>query len=399
LLITSLLSHLKFVFFCIFSEENNEAQKDVQVLVNNFQQNSQWIASVPLIIFSVIAGALSDVFGRKPLILFPLIGYLLNSLANIVNYAFIETFPVEFFYLNRIGYFFGGYAVYFLGTYSYGSTVAKPTERTYRLSRQDGMHGLANIVGTLISPYVFQNLGFYGNYVLSAIFFSIGIAYLCLIVKEPIKNAYIASIDIPSQKDTNPCVRVSNHVLSNLKIFFKNAVIIPIQGMKSLLTRKRRTILKVLLTFQIINYGIYVFSYQAFRLTYLYMLLVFDDFKPKDYAFFQIVTSILQTVCLTLVMPILCGKLHLHDAMILFITVTCEVLSAAFKPFTQTVWQFYLANALGALGVCKWSVVRSLISKCVEQHEVGKCFQSLLLFQQSHPLAAIRSSDNCTTIQ
>jgi MFS family permease len=60
--------------------ENNDVQKEVQVLVNNFQMYGQWIATVPLTVFSIMAGALSDIYGRKPLILVPLIGYLLSGI-------------------------------------------------------------------------------------------------------------------------------------------------------------------------------------------------------------------------------------------------------------------------------------------------------------------------------
>ena len=63
----------------MFAAVNNDAQKEVQVIVNNFQMNSQWIGNIPLIAFSIIAGPLSDVFGRKPLMIVPLIGYILSG--------------------------------------------------------------------------------------------------------------------------------------------------------------------------------------------------------------------------------------------------------------------------------------------------------------------------------
>jgi MFS family permease len=96
---------------------------------------SSWIAAVPLLFFSTIAGALSDVFGRKPLILFPLIGYLLSSIFNTVNYAFIKVLPVEFFYLDKVNSLFGGFSIFLLGIYAYGTSVTKPDERAYRLTR------------------------------------------------------------------------------------------------------------------------------------------------------------------------------------------------------------------------------------------------------------------------
>ncbi len=46
----------------------------VQIHVNNFEMTRDWIYNGPPIFFSLIAGALSDKFGRKPLIVFPVIG-------------------------------------------------------------------------------------------------------------------------------------------------------------------------------------------------------------------------------------------------------------------------------------------------------------------------------------
>ena len=116
------------------SVNNSDVKKEVQVLVNNFLMYSNWIGTAPAILFAIIGGALSDVFGRKPLILLPLIGYFLSSTVNVISYAFIEILPVEFIYLNRISYFFGGYAVMWLGVYGYGTSVTKTVNRTYRLT-------------------------------------------------------------------------------------------------------------------------------------------------------------------------------------------------------------------------------------------------------------------------
>jgi MFS family permease len=97
--------------FSVILAENGEFQKVVQIQVNNFQMKSKWISSIPMVAFALIAGSLSDRLGRKPPLLFPLFGYLISSVINVINYAFIETLPVEFLYLSRIGSFFGGYVV------------------------------------------------------------------------------------------------------------------------------------------------------------------------------------------------------------------------------------------------------------------------------------------------
>jgi PCFT/HCP family folate transporter-like MFS transporter 1/3 len=115
---------------------------------------SDWIAAVPTILFSLMAGALSDVFGRKPLLLLPLIGYLLAIICGIINYSFIYDLPLEFFYLDNLTAFFGGLAVYNLGVYSYGTDVSKPEDRAYRLARLDGVETVAAVIGTSLSPKV-----------------------------------------------------------------------------------------------------------------------------------------------------------------------------------------------------------------------------------------------------
>ena len=55
---------------------------------------------------------------------------------------------------DNISAFFGGYAVYYLGIYSYGTNVSRPKDRAYRLARLDGVETVALVVGTLISPKV-----------------------------------------------------------------------------------------------------------------------------------------------------------------------------------------------------------------------------------------------------
>ncbi len=372
------------------SADNNEIQKEVQGFVNNFQMKSQWISSVPCVLFSIIAGALSDEFGRKPLLLLPLIGDFTRMLLNLVNYAFIETLPLEFFYVDNIASFFGGSTVYYLGVYSYGTTVTKPKERAHRLARLDGIETLANVVGTLLSPFVFRQLGYFGNYAISAIFFALSIAYLIFFVREPIKRNITENNDelITEKKapKSKTCLEISITLLTKINNFLIKAIIVPLKGMKSVITKDRKSVLKFLIVLQLFCYGMYLFTLQIHGLTYLYLLLVFDGFSETDYALLNIVMSLLSFVCLMIIMPIFSGKLQVHDALMLFIISVCEVVSAAVIPFTNTLWQFYLAQALGTMGYCKYAVVRSLLSKCIDTNEVGKVFSMLAVIASVAPI-------------
>ena len=73
--------------------------------------------TVPSVFYSFFAGSLSDDYGRKPLIILPTFGVVIGMILSIINYSFIETLPIEFFYISGPAWwmFLGGNAVYYLG--------------------------------------------------------------------------------------------------------------------------------------------------------------------------------------------------------------------------------------------------------------------------------------------
>lgn len=356
----------------------------------------QWISSVPIVAFSIIAGALSDVFGRKPLILIPMIGDFISTIFNIINYAFIDTLPLEFFYTDKIGSFFGGYAVYYLGVYSYGTAITQPNERAYRLARMDGMETIATIIGTLLSPVVFKTLGYHGSFGISGAFILLAIVYFVKFVEEPIKKdsdeksplvRTTTAQRVEQSSFSENILRILKNAADKIISFAKIAIVIPLTGMKEVLTRDRKMILKVLIVVQFLCFSTYWLTLQIWNLLYLYMLLVFDGFSETDYSHFNVAMSVLNTFCLVVIMPILSQKLKIFDAMMIFIMLVCEIISAFVTPFATSVWQFYLAQGLGCIGYCKYAVVRSLISKCIDSSEVGKVFSFLAVLASLAPVA------------
>ena len=122
---------------------NTEVQKEVV----DIQTIGVYLGAAPALIYSLFAGSLSDDFGRKPLMVVPMIGIVLTNIALLMNCLFIEELPVQFFYVDRIWQFFGGVSVFYLGSYGYVSTITAPDERAYRLARCDGVEGVSTIIG------------------------------------------------------------------------------------------------------------------------------------------------------------------------------------------------------------------------------------------------------------
>ena len=122
---------------------NEEVQREVV----DIQTIGVYIGAGPAFLYSLFVGSLSDDFGRKPLMVVPLIGVVLSNAALLLNYLFIEELPVQFFYVDRIWLIFGGASVFYLGSYGYLASITLPSERAYRLARADGVETASLILG------------------------------------------------------------------------------------------------------------------------------------------------------------------------------------------------------------------------------------------------------------
>ena len=353
-------------------DSNKDIQDDIQIRVNNFIVKAQWISSVPRIIFSLYGGPFSDKLGRKPILLIPILGYIFTALSGIINYAFIETLPLEFFYLETISSFFGGLDLYYLGVYSYGTSVTTTENRAYRISRLDGVETIAMVTGTLLSSLIYERIGFYGNYGICGGFIVIAATYLKLFVKEPIKRQKIESKK--SKRD----------IL--FSVFAK-----PMIDIKNFIIAKRSRILTFLITFQLFVYCAYVIVYNSNTLLFLYMMDKFSGFTPSDFAYFSVSMSVGNAFFLMIVMPIVSGKYQVDDALLLTIICAMETLSFTVSPFVTSLPAFYAAQLISSVGYCKYAIGRSLLAKCCGSKDSGKLFslQSFLIsitFMISNPI-------------
>ena len=116
----------------------------------------QWLRSGPGLVYALFVGGLVDKYGRMKLLsMLPVIGVLLSDIAELVNYAFIETLPLQFFYAKDalIG-IFGGEPIYYIGIYGYGAAVSLPEDRPKRLVRYDGCGRVRTVHNGFLKGYI-----------------------------------------------------------------------------------------------------------------------------------------------------------------------------------------------------------------------------------------------------
>ena len=209
------------------------------------------------------------------------------------------------------------------------------------------------------------------------------VLYLTLVVKEPISKKVLNE---EPRADSNP--NKSAIPSNSLYTFF----ITPLVDMKDLIRKKRTIILTSLIVIQLINYCTYIFALNSsMSLLYLYMLIQFDGFVAADYAYFSVTMNVCSIFCLIVLMPIVSGKFHASDSLLLAIISVTETLGYILSPFTSNLKLFYFFQILCTIGNCKFPIGRSLLSKYCEPDEVGKMYsiQSILIslsFMVSNPI-------------
>ena len=143
-----------------------------------------FLGAVPALLYSLFAGSLSDDFGRKPLMIVPIIGAVVTDAALLLNYLFIESVPLQLFYVEHLWQLFGGISIMYMGVYGYIASYTEPEERSYRLVRNDGIEHVGKILATFCSPIVFNQLDYLGTYVIRLCFSVVALLYLIFFVKE-----------------------------------------------------------------------------------------------------------------------------------------------------------------------------------------------------------------------
>ena len=133
-----------------FSEE----QEFVQKTYTTMNLVTLFLKGVPAVIFALFIGPWSDRFGRKMLMMLPLIGYFLFDIWYLINSIFFDTFVTEWLMLEIFQYWPGGFQCLFLGAYSYVTDSSSEEDRTLRIALCDFFFfiGLSTGSGELSRP-------------------------------------------------------------------------------------------------------------------------------------------------------------------------------------------------------------------------------------------------------
>ena len=298
-------------------ETLSSLQNRTQEIVSELKTWEGIMMTAPAILFSLFAGAYSDLKGRKMLLAVPFVGNIFSYLAMFVNLIWWEELRAEYLLISGLAGLSGGYVCFNIGVYSYMADVSREDKRTMRMSLLNGIFSLGFVIGIQTGSAISD---YRTVFMLSTIFGVIGLLYTLMVIEEKEKN-----------KDISTYVQVLG--CSPIRDSFRTAF-----GERS---GGRRVLLLVFLAsfmslMMCLNTGDY--DYLMTRLKF--------GWTAKEWGNYLTVQRVTRVVSLLLLLPFLSSIVHVSDWVIIISGLVITALSYTVMCLTQTASLMFLAALL-----------------------------------------------------
>ncbi|XP_023327444.1 solute carrier family 46 member 3 isoform X2 [Eurytemora carolleeae] len=326
------------------------------------------LSAIPSIVLALFVGPWSDLNGRKPVIIIPMLGYLASQVVWIFN-AYYKDSSAMFLLFTSVSSLFGGYVCLLVGVFSYLSDVTTIRERTSRLAALDFCFFGGVPAGTFASGYVFKYFGYYGIFGSVAVCQVISALYVTFFIEE---TRIYQDNDITGIGERTPLAIINfHHVRDVFQTTFRKR------------QYKFRRVIIILITCMLFN--VTVFS--DGNIFYLYTRKLFQ-WTEQEFTKFQTLVICFSAVASLIVMPLLSYILKVHDAMIGILATMSKISSLVVIAFATSGTVLFFGACLGCISSLSGIVIRSMLSKCVQPSELGKIYSLLASFEAAVPLFA-----------
>ena len=154
----------------ILYKTKNETFKGDQDFVQ--KKTSQWaiynsiVRAVPSIVTTLVSVVWLDRFGRKPILVLPLIGGVIISISYIVNSYYVELSIFWLFFGSFLDGLCGQFALIIAVSFSYLADTTLPEQRTRRTILLESMSFTGGLISEITSGLLLQYYGFLPPFIL-----------------------------------------------------------------------------------------------------------------------------------------------------------------------------------------------------------------------------------------
>ncbi|KAK6190074.1 hypothetical protein SNE40_002013 [Patella caerulea] len=337
------------------SIQSRAQQEDIQSTASNYLIYYRILVNVPAIILGLVWGAWSDRHGRKLPMMIPSLGSVFAVLLYVGSLQSVDWTLVLILCGSAVQGIFGKSSVITMAVNSYVSDITDKDDRTGSLSRLLAMNYFGLFVGSLLSGTLQEYTDL--KTTLTVVCF---IHALCVLTTV----AFIKDADTNTDKTADSSCRVCTPtgLRESFTVHLKVSKVNP--------TRVFTTLVFIALMNQTCKVGdqdvtvLFVKKYPLEWPTPWYGYLLSLDYTAMG-ATLMVLTPVLSTY----------GKVP--DTVIVIIGVCCKLVRSLWAGFCYQSWMVYASVLIGAVGGMIISAVRSLVSKNVDDSEMGKAFAVL----------------------
>ncbi|XP_058840699.1 uncharacterized protein LOC131696214 isoform X1 [Topomyia yanbarensis] len=319
----------------------------------------------------IFAGSWSDRVGlRKPCLLIPIVADILSFSVLITCAIFMRQISLEITGIlpNLITSLGGGAPLAVTGIYSYLTVCTNEKDRTFRFACAAVVIAIVPIVANFFSGFLYKFLGFIKLCIMCIISNTIGLLYGLFILKEPIESK-ISTEDPNDNKNMSLNHQDAKYSKSLGKLFDLTLVVDCVRMIIRKRNINRRTTLILTLVVYFINHG----AYGDFETAAILAYLKFNWITHLGtWISYDLLTTLLGTL---LAMGVLSKRYGVPDFLICVFSVCFTLLAKPIMAYAVSAvkpYLYYVATSIDVFEGSKTVAIRSIVSKLVEQDEIGK---------------------------
>uniref|UniRef100_A0A0B7AJA2 Major facilitator superfamily (MFS) profile domain-containing protein n=1 Tax=Arion vulgaris TaxID=1028688 RepID=A0A0B7AJA2_9EUPU len=341
---------------CDFLDEFPTLQTEIHSRAATFLMIYRILVNVPAIILSLFCGAWSDQTGRKLPMMVPSIGSILAVLLYMAGVIMTQHTLLIIMVGALVQGLLGKSSVITMAVNSYVSDTTDMDDRTRKLGKLLAMNFFGLFVGSLLAGALQDIFNLQVLFVVVALFHAVSVLTVVLCVEESV------TMKLPLE-DGDPQTRTALFSFQGLKESVQTLV-------KSRECGKRTLVLSAFLA-MFLNQTCKVGEQD---ITVLFVQRPPLSWQPSGYGYLLSVDYAVMGLCLLLLLPVLSTFLHVSDIIIILMGLACKLVRTLWAGFCTETWMVYVSVVIGAMAGVITSALRSILSKSVNDHELGKIF-------------------------
>lgn len=335
-------------------------EDSVQANAANYLMVFRLLLNIPAVILGLFCGAWSDRYGRKIPMILPGLGSVFAVLLYMLSLVAEDMAMPMILAGATVQGLFGKSSVITMAVNSYASDITDKEDRTKKLGKLLAMNFFGLFFGSLLSGLLQDLSDMQVTFFIVILVHTIGVLVTVCLMEESIEPT-LAKPGEPKRSECFDIFRISN-VKDSFLVLGKRR------------TSNTRFLIVILFVTSIVN--------QTCKVGEMDVTVLFVSRSPLNwprswYGYLLSVDYAVMALCLFLVLPVLSNLLKTPDILIIILGLSCKIVRLIWAAFCRESWMVYSSVVVGAFAGLITSSLRSLLSKAVDEDELGKIFSLL----------------------